>query len=188
MKKFLISCILFLFSLACLAQHDEKEEYDEFHPHHTLGVVISHTILSEGVVDGKKKWLALPSWGLNYNYKFSKKWAIGLHNDFITENFVVEEHSSESIERTHPFASTIVTSFKPGTHFNYMLGFGGEFSEGKNFFLIRLGIEYEHHISKNWELNFEVSNDFKVNAYNSWAIGLGVARVFSKKSKTAAEH
>ncbi|HRI19505.1 MAG TPA: hypothetical protein PLA68_01065 [Panacibacter sp.] len=180
MKRTFMAVCLSCVSLLAFAQHNEEQE--AFHPHHTLGIDISHTQITEGIgADGHKKWLSLPSWGLNYNYKFHPKWAIGLHNDIVAENFEVSEHlnteSEKALERSFPFASAAMVSFKPGHHFNYMLGPGGEFAKEGNLFLIRIGVEYECHISKGWELNAVITNDYKVNAYNSWSIGLGITKI-----------
>ncbi len=173
--------ILFLFFYGSV--FSQEEAHPEWQQQHTLGIVISHTQISQGIqANGKRKWLSLPSWAINYNYKFSKQWAIGLHNDIVVEDFAVEEHlksaNAQVLKRSYPIASAIMVSYKPGKHFSYMLGGGGEFAHTGNLFLFRVGLEYGYHLSKNWELNANVTNDLKVNAYNSWAIGLGVSRVF----------
>lgn len=183
MKCQVLFFCLVLCSLSAVAQQDD-DGHDTFHPHHTLGLMISHTQISEGVQsDGHRKWLSLPSWALNYNYKFSRKWAIGLHNDIVVEDFAVEEHLKSGdentvLERSYPIASAVMASFKPGKHFSFLAGAGGEFAHTGNFFLIRIGAEYGYHINKNWELNANITNDLKINAYNSWAIGMGITRVF----------
>jgi hypothetical protein len=161
----------------------QETHHDAFKPHHTLGFMISHTQINQGVQgNGEKKWLSLPSWAVNYNFKFSPKWAVGLHTDIIVEDFAVEEHlkssSGQILERSYPIASAVMFSYKPGKHFSYMLGSGGEFAHTGNLFLFRVGVEYGYHISKDWELNANITNDFKVNAYNSWAVGLGITKVF----------
>jgi hypothetical protein len=179
--KNIFSLIAFVFfSLQIQAQ---EAHHSDFKPHHTLGLIISHTQISQGIqADGKKKWLSLPSWGINYNYKFSAKWAIGLHNDIVVEDFIVEEHlkssNSSTLERSYPIASAVMISYKPGKAFSFLLGSGGEFAHTGNLFLVRVGVEYGYHISKDWELNAVLANDLKINAYNSWAIGFGITRVF----------
>ncbi len=180
--KFIQLLTFGLFFLTTIASAQESN-HEVFKPHHTLGLMISHTQVNQGVQsNGDKKWLSLPSWAINYNFKFSQKWAIGLHTDIIVEDFAVEEHldsSSEGIlERSYPIASAVMFSYKPGKHFSYMLGTGGEFAHTGNLFLFRIGVEYGYDISKDWELNANITNDLKVNAYNSWAIGLGVTKVF----------
>lgn len=179
--KNILSITAFIF-LSFQMQSQETPHLD-FHPHHSLGIVISHTQINQGIqANGNKKWLSLPSWGINYNYKFSPKWAVGLHNDIVVEDFVVEEHlksaDGKTLERSYPIASAIVVSYKPGKYFSFLLGSGGEFAHTGNLFLFRVGVEYGHYISKDWELNAVLTNDLKINAYNSWAIGLGITRVF----------
>ncbi len=161
----------------------QNHDDDSFHAHHSLGILIGHMQVSQGInAGGSRQWLSLPSWSINYNYKYSKKWAIGLHNDIITESFSVEEHLGRSggnvLERSYPIASALMASFKPGKHFNYLFGAGGEFAHEANYFLIRIGAEYVQDLSKGMELNACIANDLKVNAYNSWTIGLGITKVF----------
>ena len=65
---------------------------------HRLTLVMSHTSIPSGLTpEGKKKWLALASWGLDYDYWFSNSWALGLHTDMVVENFQVEV--SEDIDK-----------------------------------------------------------------------------------------
>lgn len=180
MKYTFLSIILLLGASLLTAQ---EQHHDDFKPHHTLGLMISHTQISQGIQgDGRRKWLSLPSWGLNYNYKFSAQWAVGLHTDIIVEDFAVTEHLKSSagttLQRSYPIGSAVMFSYKPGKHFSYLLGSGGEFAHTGNLFLVRIGAEYGYHISNNWELNANLTNDLKINAYNSWAIGVGITRVF----------
>lgn len=172
----------FFFAFVAIG-HSQDSAHSPFHKHHMLTVIVGHTQVSQGVdASGDRKWLSLPSWAINYNYKFSAKWAIGLHNDIIVETFEVEQHlksgAAATIERKYPIASVAVASYKPGKNFSYLLGAGGEFAHGKNLFLIRVGVDYGYHFHKNWELNVSLVNDFKVNAYNSFGFGMGVTRIF----------
>lgn len=174
-------CLLFFFSLlhAVSQEHHPKT----FKPHHSVGLFLSHTQISQGIqANGNRKWLSLPSWGINYNFKFNQKWAVGLHIDIVVEDFAVEQHLKSSnndvLERSYPIASAVMFSYKPGASFSYLLGAGGEFAHSGNLFLVRIGVEYGYHISKKWELNINLTNDLKINAYNSWAIGVGIVRVF----------
>lgn len=180
--KFVLTAIVafFLFVTSVFAQ----TEHTQFHPHHTLGFMISHTQVSQGIQsNGNKKWLSLPSWAINYNYKFSSKWAIGLHTDIVVEDFTVEEHlksgGGQALQRSYPIASAVMLSYKLGKHFSLMGGAGGEFAHTGNLFLARVGLEYGYHLSNKWELNANITNDIKINAYNSWALGLGLTRVLN---------
>lgn len=171
---------LFFFSL--MQTFAQEHHSTDFKPHHSIGLILSHTQISQGIQsNGNRKWLSLPSWGINYNYKFSQKWAIGLHNDIVVEDFAVEQHlknsGEEVLERSYPIASAVMMSYKPGTSFSYLFGAGGEFAHTGNLFLVRIGVEYGYHLTEKWELNANITNDLKINAYNSWALGVGISRI-----------
>ncbi|URM38914.1 hypothetical protein [Flavobacterium anhuiense] len=71
--------------------------------------------------------------------------------------------------------------YKPNEHWSFLLGFGGEFAKEEDFFLTRAGIEYGYELPKGWEIFGTASYDFKWNAYDSWGIGLGIAKNFGGK-------
>jgi hypothetical protein len=172
--------LFLLFSSAAFAQEeDHKEESNE--RKHSISALLSHTYVSEAVLEGKISWRALPSIVLDYNYTLSHQWKIGWHNDLVLENFVVERLGGRSeIERKKPLASTIVAGFKPGNHFTYEIGFGGEFETEESFFLTRLGVEYSLEIKENLEFVSNFIYDIKWNAYDSFAIGVGLSKSFGK--------
>ena len=174
---------LFLFLLlsqSVLAQEEEDLSGSKF-KNHSIALLLGHTHVSQGINEGERNWLILPSISLDYNYLLSKKLSIGLHNDLIIENFKVEKSGNGSeIERIRPLASAVTVGFKPGKHFTYQFGLGGEFAEEENFFLSRLGVEYSHEIAENWEFISNFIYDIKWNAYDSFAIGVGLSKSFGK--------
>lgn len=177
-----IHIYLWLFFFCLMKTFAQEHHSNDFNPHHSIGFILSHTQISQGIqANGEKKWLSLPSWGINYNYKFNQKWAVGLHNDIVVEDFVVEQHlkssGGEVLERSYPIASAVIISYKPGTSLSYLFGVGGEFAHSENLLLVRIGIEYSYHLTGKWELNANITNDLKINAYNSWALGVGISRI-----------
>jgi hypothetical protein len=174
MKKYLLIIVLILINTA-FAQERENEI---FKPHHSLGFVVGHTNVSHGVENGDRKWLSLPSFALDYNYVFSPKWSIGLHNDLIIESYKVETSEDEVLERSSPFATAIVGGFKPGKHFTFQAGLGGEFAKEKNFFLTRLGVEYGLEIRNGWEFIANLIYDIRWNVYDTYAVGMGISKSF----------
>ena len=176
---------LSLLFLACgnqlVAQdkQEKKESEEAFKPHSTVGLVFSHAHVFAGRDEnGKKKVLALASWGLDYNYHLSPKWAIGLHTDIIIESFKVEEHGGETIERSYPIAPALMGIFKPNHRWSVMAGMGGEFAKEENFFLTRLGVEYGAEIRNGWEVFGALAYDIKWSAYDTWVLGLGISKAF----------
>ena len=191
----------FVFSIAlcfsyspCIAQqHEEAKE--PFHPHHIISIVISHAQVFDGRdISGEKKVLSLPSWGLDYTFQFKPTWGIGLHTDIITETFEVEKHlenggSGDIIERSYPVAPALMGIYKPGKHWSFLLGAGVEFAKEENFFLNRAGVEYSVEIKKTWEVFGSLSYDFKWGGYDTWLLGIGIAKQLGKqKHSTGSSH
>lgn len=181
----LLTTIFYLVSYSSVtAQESEKKT---FSPHHQIGISINHAHVFEGRDDkGNHEVLNLPAWGVDYTYQFHKKWAIGLHTDFIIEKFKVEKtyasgDDKETVERSYPIAPAVMGIYKPSESWSILLGFGGEFAKEENFFLTRAGVEYGYELPKDWEIFGTFSYDLKWNAYDSWGIGLGIAKNFGGK-------
>jgi hypothetical protein len=196
--KFSISLILWLIALnsqSLIAQEEKSQdhaasEHEEF-KHHYIGLSIGHTHISSGVSNGETTWLALPSFGFSYVYAFNPKWAIGLHNEMIVEDFVVESSGSQSnavrsgseeeisgIRRGRPIAVAVVGVYKIHKHIGLFAGGGMEFSEHEDFALVKIGAEFPYHFAPGWEMFGTLSADLKIDAYNSFSFGFGVARLF----------
>lgn len=193
-RSLIIFPLLFLaFSSQLAAQEKEEKkephhtahsENEEFKPHSTIGLVVSHAHVFTGRdANGDKKVLALASWGIDYNYHLSPKWAVGLHTDIIIESFKVEEHDGEIIERSYPIAPALMGIYKPSHHWSLMAGAGAEFAKEENFFLTRLGVEYGAEIRNGWEVFGSLAYDIKWNAYDSWVLGLGISKAFGGRHK-----
>lgn len=207
MKKLYILFILtfiFFTSNSLFSQEEEhhKTETTEHATHvehahhkHAFSFFMSHTHIKSGVKNNTgDNWIALPSFGINYNYNFSEKWAIGLHNDIIIEEFIVEDtdhiepHTTgdtrneeveiPGIERSRPISSAIMISYKAMDHLVLLAGGGMEFSKHENFGVIRFALETPFHIPNNWEIIGAFSYDINIDAYNSITFGLGIAKLF----------
>jgi len=201
----LFSVMSFFMPPNLLAQHSEKEKpaghqesgaheqsahHAEF-KHNVIGLSIGHTHVSSGVRDGDRTWLSLPSFALHYAYFFNHKWALSLETEMIVESFVVQGSSSGSlgeqksseeetavIERGRPIALTVIGIYKVHPNIGLMAGAGREFSEHEDFNLVKMGAEFPFHFGNNWEVFGTISWDFKIDAYDSFTFGFGVAKLF----------
>lgn len=183
-KKTFLIIVLFsltsIFSITINAQEEKQE--NTFSPHHQIGITINHV----HVFEGKNEVLTLPAWGVDYTYVFHPKWAVGLHNDFIIENFKVEKtleggEGKETVEISYPIAPALMGIYKPGEHWSFLLGMGGEFTKEENYFLTRIATEYGYELPNDWEIFGTLSYDIKWNFYDSWGLGLGIAKNFGGK-------
>ena len=185
-KQMLGLLLLSAAALNGLAQRNNNtEEGHSFKPSHALGFTIGHAHSFKGVDEnGSRKNSVLPYFGLDYNFQFSRKWAVGLHTDFINETFVVEKHledgTEEDLERNHPIAPAIMGMYNITHRWKLGLGMGGEFAEEGNYLLTRAAIEYACPIRKGWEVFGAFQYDVRWSAYDTWTIGLGIAYVFGE--------
>lgn len=186
LKKILFP-LAFIFLIIQNKIKAQERENEIFSPDHQIGISINHVHVFEGRdEEGNRETLTLPAWGIDYTYQFHEKWAVGLHTDFIIEKFKVEkvyanDNENEIIERSYPIAPALMGIYKPNDHWSFLLGFGGEFAKEEDFFLTRAGAEYGYELPKGWEIFGTASYDFKWNAYDSWGIGLGIAKSFGGK-------
>jgi len=169
-----------LFLLFCLVSSNLRlSAQEEEFKHHKIMVVLGHAMTPEGVnVDGKKTFLFLPSWGLDYDYSLNEKWSIGLHTDFIIENFEYEGPDEIIRERSTPLAVVISGGYKITEHFTAILGAGAELAKEENLGVVRVGVDYGWEVGKNWEVAVNYMIDFKIDAYNTGVFGVGIARSF----------
>ncbi len=180
-KKNFLVCFFMLTCGLLKAQHAATEEKESLKNSHQLTLALGHTLVAEGVQGGKKQWLPLASWSLNYAYWISDRWAIGLENDWVLESFIIEDPEGELIERKNPISVVPVGIYKPGKHWSYIGGVGVEFAKEQNIMLTRIGIEYGVHLPKHWEVGVSVLWDGKWNYYNSWGLAFTVSKLWSKK-------
>lgn len=167
------------------------QDGEPFKPKHSLGLNIGHEQSFSGVDEnGKRKLVGLPYWGLDYNFQFARKFAVGLHTDFVTETFKVEKNleagEKEVVERSFPIAPAVMGFYKPTEHWSFGLGMGAEFEKEENYVLNRVAVEYGAEIRNGWEVFGVLQYDFRWKAYDTWTIGLGISKAFGKQQKSAA--
>ena len=177
-NAFLLATLISCFNLLGQETLPEKEAFK----HHRITIAFGHTHVQRGLENSDQKWLILGSWGLDYDYWFNEKWALGFHNDIVLQNFAVERINQDGpdgvLKRSYPLASSIVIAYKPLKHLALVAGGGAEFSKEETLALIRAGIEYGWDLPNHWELSISVMNDFKIDVYDSWMLALGVGKRF----------
>ena len=181
MKKLPLYLVLLLSALISYSQEEGHHGTHSSQGSHRLTFGIGHTHLSEGKIDGKTEWLAVPSFTLNYDYWLSNAWAVGLQNDIILESFKIEHGGAELLERSYPLAVVPVGIYKPGKHWSFIGGVGAEIAHEKTLTLTRLGVEYGWHLPGNWEVGGALVWDNKWNYYNSWGLSLTISKIWNKK-------
>ena len=128
----------------------ELKEQEEF-KHHVFSIIIGHTFIPKGFNDNTKDAsLIVPSWGLNYTYRFNEKWAIALHNDMEIATYVIENDEGVDLKRENPIIVSLVGAYKVIKYTHLIAGFGREFETHESFWVFRkdpqvqviLGVSY----------------------------------------------
>ena len=176
-----ILCLLLFSTHISLAQDVDLEKEAELEEgvflRHKISLILGHSHVPAGFSNGKKRMLVVPSWGLDYNFLINRKWAIGLHSDFYTENFaVIDFGGNEEFVRERPISLTLVGSYNLHEKWSLSAGTGYEFAKEENLSIIRLGIERAWELPKNWEFMATLQYDLRVGVFNSWMLGLGISK------------
>lgn len=143
--------------------------------------MLGHSHVSDGVSEGGgKTWLVVPSWGLDYFYRLSGRWAIGVQTDILLDDFKVEDKDKETgyVERSYPFAAIPSAKWKVTRHSSFTLGIGAEFAGDGDFALTRIGYELGAGIPGGWEIAGTLNYDIKWSAYDTWTIGVIVTKSY----------
>jgi hypothetical protein len=176
MRTFYIIALFFSSSTLLLSQETSEDTQKK----HLISAIIGHTHVSDGIANGRKKSLILPSWAFNYDYHINGKWSIGLHTDMIIEEFEVEVEDENNViitlDRSRPVAIALATSYRLNNFLILSAGAGREFAPEGDFTIFRLSIDPYFPLPNDWELIGTFSFDFRVDAYNAYNFGLGIAK------------
>ena len=165
---------LFTSSIFFAQEHKiEKQDFKRF----KVGLLLSHTYIPQATSEGKFV-TTVPSFGFDIDYWLNEKIGIGMHNDLELEFYEIENGSTSSFEREYPFVMTFDLIYKFYDEFVFVFGYGVELEPKENLQLIRLGLEYEIELGKEWVFSPVTTFDFRFNNYGTWSIGLGVGKKF----------
>ncbi len=173
-----ISVSMLFALLICTPNHIYAQEEAETKKHE-ISIALGHAQVAKGIEQGDKKWLALPTWALDYKFNLNNKWSLSWQNDIILSDFEVESNErKKTFTRTHPLASIAAIGFSPVEWLCVYAGGGAEIAKEENFGVVRIGVEPIWEIRDNWELILSTNYDMKLNAYDSFGIALGVCCLF----------
>jgi hypothetical protein len=160
-----------------LAQENQQEH--EEHPRHRLGVMIGHTHIPLGFLPNNQSgFLNVPTWGFSYDFRLAERWAIGLHTELETANYIIEHSGSVELERERPFKIVLAGIYNPWKALVFEVGFGRELEKNENFWIYRIGTAYEIEIRNGWDLAPSIFFDFKEDIYTSVTFGLQIGKQF----------
>lgn len=181
-NKLLLPVLVILTFPICAQQTTivDNDLQNELEGKHYLKLGLGHAHIAEGEKDGEKSWITAPFWSLDYTYRISEKWRVGLQTDLISETFTIINSEDEEVERVFPVAITPVAVFKPFKRLSFIAGVGGEFTDGRTLYFSRLAFDYDYPINEKWEAGGTLLYDNKWKYYNSWGIAFTFTRILGK--------
>ena len=177
MKNKLYYLLILLIGTGNVIAQEIEEEGEEFKKNR-ISFVLGHSYLNLGFELGNKDVLSIPSFGLDYEHWFKKKFGIGLFGDIelITSGEAEELHNG--IIRKYPVVVTVDALWSPIEHLELVLGPGIIFENGEIKDLIRIGFEYDLDLSQNWDVSPSFFYDHATDGISNVSIGIGIGRRF----------
>lgn len=191
------TCIfLILFSSIFISA---KVEAQDETPHHTTDHLLKrHKVgaffgnaLIHGVKNtntGKEQYILAPTFGLDYEYWLSRKWALGTYNEIAHIDIEVESGNHEEfIKRENTMLFSGVVIFELFHNFGIFAGSGIETDPNETFWIRYMGIEYTFIRHNDWDVS--VSGGY-VNKkyYDSYTFGIVISRRCGKYIPEARRH
>jgi len=162
-------CALLLFcSVLSIAQTEEqKSRFPELR-----GALIMGNSHIPQATEGGKSVVVIPTWGIDLDYVFNQKWAVGFQTDIKLQSFVVEDKNNIELARNYPASFTIVGLFRPLPHLAVFTGPGIEYEESKSLWIFKLGAEYIYEFSEKFELGVGLIYENREELYDGITLGV----------------
>ena len=172
------AALFFLLGVSSFLCAQELEE--ENFKRNKLSFLMAYGIIPEHTSEDDKTSNSLfivPTIGVNYNFLFTPKFGLGLHTDVILQKFVVEELKDDlKIERVFPVTTNLMASYRPIENWTFLAGGGVELETNKSYPMICFGVDYGIEINASWELGFSFMFEHRLQAYNSYLLGIGFTK------------
>ena len=118
----------------------------------------------------------IPSIGIEYLYRFNHKWGAALTANMETGNYLIE-FNREDLARENVAIIAAVAVFEIMPHWGVFTGPGIEIEKHHNFFVWRVGTDYQVPLGNNWDITPVFSFDHK-DAYTSWELMISIGKQF----------
>lgn len=171
MKNSLIVCSLLVFLLNGNLNAQESESFK----HHQVVVTIGHASLpthEEG--EGSKEYLAVPTWGLSYEFDFNKRIGLGVKSDIELSNYLLKDKEDQVLVRNYPVSVILIGKYNPIEGLGMYVGGGAELSNEEKLSIFSVGLTYDVDFKKVWILSPELGYELKGGHTNVFTIGLSV--------------
>jgi hypothetical protein len=170
----LISLVILPVTLANCQHESEVHEENQFQ-HHRLALFTGYGLIPGAInEEGKEQVKIIPVLGLDYEYWFSHKFALGLQTDLELDSYTVEKDHQEYLDREYAFLTALTFLYEPILGWALFAGPGYEFEKNHSFALFRVGTGIVKLFEGGWSTGIIVTYDIKeVNSSPSFGLTLG---------------
>lgn len=175
-KSFLLLSVLLGLAGYGFAQEEESEAH---RPKIRAAILMANSHVPNSF-EGEKKVILLPTWGVDVDYFFHRKWSVALQGDVKIQSFEVE-HEGISLERSYPVAFATVIHYHALRHWSFYVGPGYELEKSENLFLVKFGSEYSFEITEDFEIALNLAYENKEELYDAWTFGVAFNKKIWKK-------
>lgn len=161
-------------------QHESNVHEENQFQHHRLALFTGYGLIPGAVnEEGNKQVKIIPVLGLDYEYWFNHKFALGLQNDLELDSYVVEKDHQEYLDRENAFVTALVFMYEPILGWALFAGPGYEFEKNHNLGLLRVGTGIAKPFEGGWSTGITLAYDIK-EANSSFSFGLTVGKRLGK--------
>lgn len=154
--------------------HSTNNEFKHFRIAATMG----HGYIPSATTSDTKL-VVLPTWGLDVQYWFNTRLAVGFKSDIELASYFVDVNSEETLIRENPVILSLPIFYSPyGKDLVFLLGPGVELEGHEDFFVFRMGVGYELHLARGWDFTPEFVYDLKDGHINALTLSVGIGKKF----------
>lgn len=184
-----IGFVLFI-NVALIAQNEHHEptqhSTETSHGKNKISIFTGFTHVSSAFYEHETheestgKWI--PTIGIDYTYHLNKKFLIGAIIDLEFDNYLIklDNEDEKELERANVIVANIIGMYKLTEELGFYIGPGIETEFGKNsknFFVLKMGLEYEIEITNGWEITPSFIYDWK-HEYSAFSYGFSIGKRF----------
>jgi len=173
LNTFIRSYIFFIILSAFFLNNALSQENET---KHLITGAFGYTFIPQGaavnadVADG----VFVPSLGLDYFYRLTPKWEIGIMSDFEFGEYVI---IYKELNRENAIVVTAIAAYSLTHSLNLFAGVGKEFEKHHDLAIFRIGSEYAFKFKNGWILAPGLFFDFK-EGYDTWSLSVAFGKEF----------
>ncbi len=147
---------------------------------HTLSFYQGFAVVGDAIEENDQKDTEVfPTFGLSYQYKFNKKWGLGLLWEMELAKYIIDDNSVP-VFRDHVFLLALTGYWEPIHGLEFFGGPGIELEKHKNFAALLLGVEYNLYVANGWFMAPEIAVSIK-EPFTTYMIGYKFNKIFGKR-------